>query len=50
MKTLPDLTELVSGDADLTNQLRPVEVEDVLGREPVEVDLVASPATSAARS
>ncbi len=41
VKTLPDLTELVSGDSDLTKQLRPVEVEDVLGREPVEVDLVS---------
>jgi FlaA1/EpsC-like NDP-sugar epimerase len=41
VKTLPDLTELLSGDADLTKQLRPVEVEDVLGREPVEVDLVS---------
>ena len=39
VKTLPGLTELVSGDSDLTEQLRPVEVEDVLGREPVEVDL-----------
>ena len=39
VKTLPGLTELVSGDRDLTMQLRPVEVEDVLGREPVEVDL-----------
>jgi len=39
VKTLPGLTELVSGDRDLALQLRPVEVEDVLGREPVEVDL-----------
>ena len=39
VKTLPGLTELVSGDRDLITQLRPVEVEDVLGREPVEVDL-----------
>jgi FlaA1/EpsC-like NDP-sugar epimerase len=39
VKTLPGLAELVSGDRDLTMQLRPVEVEDVLGREPVEVDL-----------
>ena len=39
VKTLPGLTELVAGDVDLTRQLRPVEVEDVLGREPVEVDL-----------
>ena len=41
VKTLPGLTELVGGDFDLTTQLRPVEVEDVLGREPVEVDLEA---------
>ncbi len=39
VKTLPGLSELVSADYDLTRQLRPVEVEDVLGREPVEVDL-----------
>jgi FlaA1/EpsC-like NDP-sugar epimerase len=39
VKTLPGLAELVSGDSGLTTQLRPVEVEDVLGREPVEVDL-----------
>jgi len=41
VKTLPGLTELVSGDSGLATQLRPVEVEDVLGREPVEVDLEA---------
>jgi FlaA1/EpsC-like NDP-sugar epimerase len=41
VKTLPGLTELVSGDLDLAAQIRPVEVEDVLGREPVEVDLVS---------
>ncbi len=39
VKTLPSISELVSGDYDLARQLRPVEVEDVLGREPVEVDL-----------
>ena len=39
MKTLPSLGELVAGDFELAEQLRPVEVEDVLGREPVEVDL-----------
>ncbi|HET9288530.1 MAG TPA: nucleoside-diphosphate sugar epimerase/dehydratase [Gaiella sp.] len=38
VKTLPSLSDLVSGDVDLARQLRPVEVEDVLGREPVEVD------------
>ena len=41
VKTLPGIGELVSGDFDLTRQLRPVEVEDVLGREPVDVDLNA---------
>ena len=41
VKTLPGLAELVSGDSGLATQLRPVEVEDVLGREPVEVDLEA---------
>jgi FlaA1/EpsC-like NDP-sugar epimerase len=39
VKTLPSLGELVAGDFDLAGQLRPVEVEDVLGREPIEVDL-----------
>ena len=41
VKTLPSLSELVSGDADLARQLRPIEVEDVLGREPVEVDFAS---------
>ena len=41
VKTLPGLHELISGDFNLAGQLRPVEVEDVLGREPVEVDLDA---------
>ena len=39
VKTLPSLSDLVSGDVDLARQLRPVEVEDVLGREPVDVDI-----------
>jgi FlaA1/EpsC-like NDP-sugar epimerase len=38
VKTLPGLFELISGDLDLANQIRPVQVEDVLGREQVEVD------------
>jgi len=38
VKTLPGLYELISGDVDLARQIRPVQVEDVLGREPVEVD------------
>jgi FlaA1/EpsC-like NDP-sugar epimerase len=39
VKTLPALHELLSGDVNLAGQLRPVQVEDVLGREPVDVDL-----------
>ncbi|MGL6279654.1 MAG: SDR family NAD(P)-dependent oxidoreductase, partial [Gaiella sp.] len=41
VKTLPSLSELVTGEYDLARRVRPVEVEDVLGREPVEVDLEA---------
>ena len=41
VKTLPGLHELISGDLNLAGQIRPVEVEDVLGREPVEVDIGA---------
>ena len=41
VKTLPGLYELIAGDHDLSAQIRPVQVEDVLGREPVEVDLAA---------
>ncbi|HUP32273.1 MAG TPA: polysaccharide biosynthesis protein, partial [Gaiellaceae bacterium] len=41
VKTLPGLNELIAGDLDLANQIRPVEVEDLLGREPVEVDVEA---------
>jgi FlaA1/EpsC-like NDP-sugar epimerase len=41
VKTLPSLHELISGDVDLAGQIRPVQVEDLLGREPVEVDLDA---------
>ena len=39
VKTLPGLYELIADDSNLAAQLRPVQVEDVLGREPVEVDL-----------
>jgi FlaA1/EpsC-like NDP-sugar epimerase len=41
VKTVPSFYELVSDDDDVAPPLRPVEVEDVLGREPVEVDLDA---------
>jgi FlaA1/EpsC-like NDP-sugar epimerase len=38
VKTLPGLYELIAGDVELA-QIRPVQVEDVLGREQVEVDM-----------
>ncbi len=38
VKTLPGLYELITGDIGLAGQIRPVQVEDVLGREQVEVD------------
>jgi FlaA1/EpsC-like NDP-sugar epimerase len=38
VKTLPGLYELISGEVDLA-RIRPVQVEDVLGREQVEVVL-----------
>ena len=38
VKTLPGLNELIAGDLGLAGQIRPVQVEDVLGREQVEVD------------
>ena len=41
VKTLPGLHELIAGDLDLAGQIRPVQVEDVLGREPIEVDFEA---------
>jgi FlaA1/EpsC-like NDP-sugar epimerase len=41
VKTLPGLYELISGDVNLAGQIRPVQVEDVLGREQVEVDFEA---------
>src|SRR5215212_11932705 len=41
VKTLPGLHELIAGDLNLAGQIRAVQVEDVLGREQVEVDLGA---------
>jgi FlaA1/EpsC-like NDP-sugar epimerase len=38
VKTLPGLYELITGEVGLAGQIRPVSVEDVLGREQVEVD------------
>jgi FlaA1/EpsC-like NDP-sugar epimerase len=39
VKTVPGLYELISDR--LAGQIRPVQVEDVLGREPVDVDIAA---------
>jgi FlaA1/EpsC-like NDP-sugar epimerase len=39
-KTVPSLRDLISGQAQI-NQLREVDVEDLLGREPVNLDLEA---------
>ena len=39
VRTLPGLYELISGNVNLAGQIRPVQVEDVLGREPIQVDL-----------
>ncbi|MBA3348264.1 MAG: polysaccharide biosynthesis protein [Actinobacteria bacterium] len=41
VKTLPGLNELIARDETLTRQIRPVQVEDLLGREPVETDVEA---------
>ena len=41
VKTLPGLHELIAGDQALAQQIRPVQVEDLLGREPVETDVAA---------
>jgi FlaA1/EpsC-like NDP-sugar epimerase len=39
VKTVPGLHELFQNESNLAARIRPVQVEDVLGREPVEVDL-----------
>jgi len=41
VKTLPAVHELIAGDLHLARQLREVQVEDVLGREAVELDLAS---------
>ena len=37
VRTLPGVFELISGSVDLIRQVREVQVEDMLGREPVTV-------------
>jgi len=39
VRTLPGVFELISGSVDLLRQVRDVQVEDVLGREPVVVEI-----------
>jgi FlaA1/EpsC-like NDP-sugar epimerase len=39
VKTVPALHELISGELNLAGRIRPVQVEDVLGREQVDFDL-----------
>jgi FlaA1/EpsC-like NDP-sugar epimerase len=39
VRTLPTVFELLRGGVDLTRQLREVRVEDVLGRDPVVIEL-----------
>jgi FlaA1/EpsC-like NDP-sugar epimerase len=41
VKTLPAVHELITGDLNLSRQLREVQVEDVLGREAVDLDLAS---------
>jgi FlaA1/EpsC-like NDP-sugar epimerase len=38
IKTLPRVNDIISGKVTI-NDIRPVEIEDLLGREPVELDL-----------
>ncbi len=49
VKTVPGVHELIAGDFNLSGQLREVQVEDVLGREAVELDMpsIASYVTGA---
>ena len=49
VKTVPGVHELIAGDLNLSVQIREVQVEDVLGREAVELDMpsIASYVTGA---
>jgi FlaA1/EpsC-like NDP-sugar epimerase len=42
VRTLPGVLELISGSVNLMRQVREVRVEDVLGREPVELEIKRS--------
>jgi FlaA1/EpsC-like NDP-sugar epimerase len=49
VKTVPGVHELIAGDFSLSGQIREVQVEDVLGREAVDLDMpsIASYVTGA---
>ncbi len=49
VKTVPGVHELIAGDISLSGQIREVQVEDVLGREAVDLDMpsIASYVTGA---
>jgi FlaA1/EpsC-like NDP-sugar epimerase len=49
VKTVPGVHELIAGDIGLSGQIREVQVEDVLGREAVDLDMpsIASYVTGA---
>ena len=49
VRTLPTTFELLSGGVNLVRQVRELKVEDVLGREPVRVELDRMGPTCAAR-
>jgi FlaA1/EpsC-like NDP-sugar epimerase len=42
VRTLPGVLELISGSVNLMRQVREVRVEDVLGREPVQLEIKRS--------
>jgi FlaA1/EpsC-like NDP-sugar epimerase len=42
VRTLPGVFELISGSVNLMRQIREVQVEDVLGREPVQLEIQAA--------
>ena len=50
VKTLPGLYDLLDGDPTLLRRLREVQVEDILGRQPVNLDLAEMGGYLAGRS
>lgn len=50
VKTLPGIHEILDGDPNLIGRLRAVQVEDLLGRQPVNLDMAESGGYLAGRS